>query len=114
MPSARGCGCSGSNEGTLSSLQADLRSSGYVADCTAAWTTSARGRSAGLEALASNAHNPQAVEREAAVQLQAERLVALDAAESGLCFGRLDRRDGDVPRYVGRIGLSDDARRSRC
>ena len=45
-------------------------------------------------------------EREAAVQLHTERLVALDAADSGLCFGRLDRRDTDVPRYVGRIGLS--------
>jgi DNA helicase IV len=59
------------------------------------------------DALASTAHNPQAVgEREATVQLHTERLVALDAAESGLCFGRLDRRDADVPRYVGRIGLS--------
>jgi DNA helicase IV len=58
------------------------------------------------DALASIAHNPQAVgEREATVQLYTERLVALDAAESGLCFGRLDRRDAVVPRYVGRIGL---------
>src|SRR5829696_1643689 len=59
------------------------------------------------EALATVAHNPQSVgEREAAVQLHTERLVALDAADSGLCFGRLDRRDTEVPRYVGRIGLS--------
>ena len=58
------------------------------------------------DALASTAHNPQAVgEREATVQLYTERLVALDAAESGLCFGRLDRRDIAVPRYIGRIGL---------
>jgi DNA helicase IV len=64
------------------------------------------------EALAWQAHNPQAVgEREAAVRLHTERLVALDAADSGLAFGRLDRRDADVPRYIGRIGLSaeDDA-----
>jgi DNA helicase IV len=61
------------------------------------------------DALATVAHNPQAVgEREATVQLYTERLVALDAAESGLCFGRLDRRDADVPRYVGRIGLSSE------
>src|SRR5215203_3437598 len=61
------------------------------------------------EALATVAHNPQSVgEREAAVQLYTERLVALDAAESGLCFGRLDRRDVDVPRYIGRIGLSSE------
>lgn len=59
------------------------------------------------EALATVPHNPQAVgEREAQVELHTQRLMALDAAESGLCFGRLDRRDADVPRYVGRIGLS--------
>jgi DNA helicase IV len=59
------------------------------------------------EALATVPHNPQAIgEREAQVELHTHRLVALDAAESGLCFGRLDRHDIDVPRYVGRIGLS--------
>ncbi|TFV62007.1 UNVERIFIED_ORG: helicase [Bacillus sp. AZ43] len=59
------------------------------------------------EQLATVPHNPQAIgEREAQVELHTQRLVALDAAESGLCFGRLDRRDADVPRYVGRIGLS--------
>ena len=64
------------------------------------------------EALASSAHNPQAVgEREAAVQLYTERIVALDAADAGLCFGRLDRREDDVPRYIGRIGLpTEDGR----
>jgi DNA helicase IV len=50
--------------------------------------------------------NPQAIgEREAAVRLHTQRLTSIDAADSGLCFGRLDRRDSDVPRYVGRIGL---------
>src|SRR5947209_15773818 len=58
------------------------------------------------EQLALVPHNPQAIgEREAQVELHTIRLVALDAAESGLCFGRLDRRDADVPRYIGRIGL---------
>lgn len=58
------------------------------------------------EQLALVPHNPQAIgEREAQVELHTIRLVALDAAESGLCFGRLDRRDVDVPRYIGRIGL---------
>ena len=61
------------------------------------------------EALSTVPHNPQAIgEREAQVELYTQRLVALDAAESGLCFGRLDRRDADVPRYVGRIGLSTE------
>jgi DNA helicase IV len=59
------------------------------------------------EALATVPHNPQAIgEREAQVELHTQRIVALDAAEGGLCFGRLDRRDADVPRYIGRIGLS--------
>jgi DNA helicase IV len=61
------------------------------------------------EQLATVPHNPQAIgEREAQVELHTQRLVALDAAESGLCFGRLDRHDADVPRYVGRIGLSTE------
>src|SRR3954453_12582714 len=59
------------------------------------------------EALATVPHNPQGVgEREAQVDVPSQRLVAPAAAESGLCFGRLDRRNADVPRYVGRIGLS--------
>ena len=59
------------------------------------------------EQLALVPHNPQAIgEREAQVELHTQRIVALDAAESGLCFGRLDRHDADVPRYIGRIGLS--------
>ncbi|TQN42031.1 DNA helicase IV [Blastococcus colisei] len=59
------------------------------------------------EQLATVPHNPQAIgEREAQVELHTQRIVALDAAESGLCFGRLDRRDADAPRYIGRIGLS--------
>jgi DNA helicase IV len=59
------------------------------------------------EQLATVPHNPQAIgEREAQVELHTQRIVALDAAESGLCFGRLDRHEADVPRYIGRIGLS--------
>ncbi|MGY1804977.1 helicase [Blastococcus sp. SYSU D00922] len=61
------------------------------------------------EQLALVPHNPQAIgEREAQVELHTQRIVALDAAESGLCFGRLDRHDTDVPRYIGRIGLSSE------
>ncbi|RBY91025.1 helicase [Blastococcus sp. TF02A-30] len=61
------------------------------------------------EALATVPHNPQAVgEREAAVELHSQRIVALDAAESGLVFGRLDRHESDRPRYIGRIGLFED------
>src|SRR4051812_8327880 len=59
------------------------------------------------EALATRPTTPQSVgEREAAANFQTARLAALDAAESGLVFGRLDLRERDLPRYVGRIGLS--------
>ncbi|NUP46789.1 MAG: helicase, partial [Catenulispora sp.] len=37
----------------------------------------------------------------------AGRLAQLDAAEEGLCFGRLDLADGER-RYIGRIGIMDD------
>jgi len=46
-------------------------------------------------------------EQDAFVRLYAERLQALDAAETRLCFGRLDLADGQR-RYVGRLGLADD------
>src|SRR3982751_4229425 len=58
------------------------------------------------DVLASRAVTPQAVgEREAEANLHSQRIVALDAAEHGLVFGRLDRREQDKPRYIGRIGL---------
>ncbi len=46
-------------------------------------------------------------EQDAFVRLYAERLQALDAAETRLCFGRLDLADGQR-RYIGRLGLADD------
>lgn len=70
-----------------------------------------RARSVGRldDALALVPHNPQAVgEREAAVELHTHRIVALDAAEHGLVFGRLDRHESTTPRYIGRIGLFAD------
>ncbi|WP_248255744.1 UvrD-helicase domain-containing protein [Georgenia sp. EYE_87] len=48
------------------------------------------------------------VDREARVDRLTERAVALDHAENGLCFGRLDLTDGQV-RYVGRTGLRGPA-----
>ncbi|GAA1813880.1 AAA family ATPase [Luedemannella flava] len=47
-------------------------------------------------------------ERDAAYTVYSDRLAALNAAEQGLCFGRLDLVDGGR-RYIGRIGLSADA-----
>src|SRR5215471_17134009 len=46
-------------------------------------------------------------EREAFSAMYAQQLSQFDAAENGLCFGRLDFHDGER-RYIGRIGIHDD------
>ncbi|WP_432421380.1 HelD family protein [Nocardia carnea] len=55
---------------------------------------------------------PQArTERESFTQLYTEDLAKYDAAEHGLCFGRIDITDGeDGPeqRYIGRLGILDE------
>lgn len=52
---------------------------------------------------------PQArSERESFSQMYAEDLAKYDAAENGLCFGRIDLADED-DRYVGRIGILDES-----
>jgi len=45
-------------------------------------------------------------ERDSAAAEWSRRLGQLDAAENGLCFGRLDLSDGER-RYVGRLGIVD-------
>ena len=51
---------------------------------------------------------PQArSERESFSQMYAEDLAKYDAAENGLCFGRIDLDDSEE-RYVGRIGVLDE------
>ncbi|NMH91858.1 AAA family ATPase [Pseudonocardia bannensis] len=47
-------------------------------------------------------------ERDVSVHRWSERVGALTAARSGLCFGRLDHTDGSTS-YIGRIGLTDPA-----
>jgi len=47
-------------------------------------------------------------EREAFSALYAQQLSQIDAAENGLCFGRLDFDSGER-RYIGRIGIHDDS-----
>ncbi|MGW1704152.1 HelD family protein [Streptomyces sp. NPDC002206] len=44
------------------------------------------------------------LEREASAARYAGQVARYDAAENGLCFGRLDLRDGDR-HYIGRVGL---------
>jgi len=48
------------------------------------------------------------LDRDAAVFRQGEQLARLDAAEDGLCFGRLDLAAGER-RHIGRIGLRDES-----
>jgi DNA helicase IV len=47
-------------------------------------------------------------ERDAFVEMYSQRITQLDAAENGLCFGRLDLSEGER-RYIGRIGILDDS-----
>jgi DNA helicase IV len=58
------------------------------------------------------AGTPQALsERDAAAAMYSRQLATLNAVEQGLCFGRLDLdgSDGDERRYIGRLGLLDEA-----
>ena len=48
-------------------------------------------------------------ERDAFIRLYSQRVSTLQNVESRLCFGRLDLVEGP-PRYIGRIGMSDEAR----
>lgn len=53
---------------------------------------------------------PQArTERESFTQMYTEDLAKYDAAEHGLCFGRIDLEGDEEVRYVGRIGILDEA-----
>jgi DNA helicase IV len=54
-------------------------------------------------------HFQARLDRDAFVARHADRLAQLEAAEDGLCFGRLDFGDGSR-LYVGRVGLLDDDR----
>ncbi|MBF6234164.1 HelD family protein [Nocardia farcinica] len=59
--------------------------------------------------LLENGGAPQArSERESFTQLYTEDLAKYDAAEHGLCFGRIDLTEEDEPRYIGRLGILDE------
>ena len=47
-------------------------------------------------------------EREAFSVMYGQQLAQFDAAENGLCFGRLDFHEGER-RYIGRIGIHEDS-----
>jgi DNA helicase IV len=48
------------------------------------------------------------LDRDAAIERYTGQLARLDAAENGLCFGRLDLRGGEC-LHIGRIGLRDES-----
>jgi DNA helicase IV len=71
-----------------------------LVDARAALSRSTRGATVGTPGSRS--------ERDAFVRLYAQRVQTLEHVEHRLCFGRLDLTDGRR-RYIGRIGISDDA-----
>lgn len=59
--------------------------------------------------LRSTGGTPQArSQRDSTIAMYAEQVDQYGAVENGLCFGRLDVEEGS-PRYIGRIGIFDDA-----
>jgi DNA helicase IV len=48
------------------------------------------------------------VEREAFSAMYRQQIAQLDAAENGLCFGRLEFADGEL-RYIGRLGIHSES-----
>lgn len=71
--------------------------------------TAATERSRGAQATRAGEELSARWERDVSVHRWQERVRALTAARSGLCFGRLDHADGADPTRVGRIGLTDPA-----
>jgi DNA helicase IV len=59
-------------------------------------------------ALLEDGGTPQSrLDQDAAIERYAGQLARLDAAENGVCFGRLDLRSGES-LHIGRIGLRDE------
>jgi DNA helicase IV len=71
----------------------------------------ARGRLSAVRMAGPSGSPQNRSERDAFATLYEDRAGQLDAVEDRLAFGRLDLDDGTV-RYIGRIGLTDDAQHS--
>jgi DNA helicase IV len=65
------------------------------------------GRLAGVLRQSGGTHQAR-VERETFSALYRQQIAQFDAAENGLCFGRLEFGDGEL-RYIGRLGIHSDA-----
>jgi DNA helicase IV len=88
-------------------LDAEQRYVTMLYDRLDALRDEAADRVAGL--LRETGGTPQArSQRDSTVTMYADRVAQYDAVENGLCFGRLDFRDG-THRHIGRIGIFDDA-----
>ena len=73
-----------------------------------------RDRAAGrlAQTLRQTGGTPQArTERDVNAVMYSQRIAQLDAAENGLCFGRIDFHDAE-PRYIGRMGIREIGRAS--
>ncbi|HEY2506225.1 MAG TPA: ATP-binding domain-containing protein [Streptosporangiaceae bacterium] len=64
-------------------------------------------RMSSVLAHAGGTHQARA-ERETFTMMYAQQLAQLNAAENGLCFGRLEFADGEL-RYIGRVGIHADS-----
>ncbi len=63
-------------------------------------------RMAGILRQSGGTHQAR-VERESFSAMYRQQLAQFDAAENGLCFGRLQFNDGEL-RYIGRLGIHAD------
>src|SRR5215470_14312221 len=93
----------------LSSGEAAHREQAYISLLYQRLDESREQASARMAALLQShgsAHQSR-TERDAAHTMYSEKLARLNAAENGLCFGRLDLHDDDEPLYIGRLGLFD-------
>ena len=66
----------------------------------------ANDRMAGVLRQSGGTHQAR-VERETFSAMYRQQLAQIDAAENGLCFGRLEFDDGEL-RYIGRLGIHAD------
>jgi DNA helicase IV len=67
----------------------------------------ARSQMSGVLVQTGGTHQARA-EREAFSAMYRQQIAQFDAAENGLCFGRLEFVDGEL-RYIGRLGIHSDS-----
>src|SRR4051812_33119246 len=100
-----------SNAGRSAELRAELRAEREHVGSLYARLDAERGAAvAALDRVLrdSSATDPEARwHRDVTVRMLSAQVDRLSVAESGLCFGRIDGRDGERA-YIGRVGLFDE------